>query len=178
MRSNEEEKTERNACEACGTRLWAKLMFRVFDGHLVGACDVCSVLPYQGAFQPDVYLGSGGLKKDEHLCNPSAPERNYYRFMGSNGKEITGEATGPAMGGKIKVKYEHEGRKTFAYIDTKDATHVGRRAPEFARPIPFHTKRDKALAMKIANVRQADSAERQHGARNEEGTRRRTYFFT
>jgi hypothetical protein len=36
------------------------------------------------------------------------------------------------------------------------------------RPIPFWSKRTKLAAMKMAGVRQADSAEKQHGHRNEE----------
>lgn len=35
-------------------------------------------------------------------------------------------------------------------------------------PIPFWSKTSKAAAMKQAGVRQADSAEKQHGMRNEE----------
>ena len=42
------------------------------------------------------------------------------------------------------------------------------------KEIPFSTKREKAAIMRMLKVRQADSAERQHGSRNE--TKRRTYF--
>lgn len=41
-------------------------------------------------------------------------------------------------------------------------------------PIPFQTKREKAAIMNMLGLRQADSAERQHGSRNE--TKRRKYF--
>lgn len=42
------------------------------------------------------------------------------------------------------------------------------------KPIPFSTKREKAAIMNMLNLRQADSAEHQHGARNE--AKRKTYF--
>jgi len=42
-------------------------------------------------------------------------------------------------------------------------------------PIPYQTKREKAVIMKMRGLRQADSAEHQHGSRNE--TKRRTYFI-
>lgn len=35
------------------------------------------------------------------------------------------------------------------------------------KPIPFSTKREKAAIMRMLNVRQADSAEHNHGYRNE-----------
>lgn len=41
--------------------------------------------------------------------------------------------------------------------------------------IPFHTKREKAAIMRMLNVKQSDSAEHQHGSRNE--TKRSTYFI-
>lgn len=50
--------------------------------------------------------------------------------------------------------------------------------PKTMEPIPFQTKQDKAVAMKIAGVKQSVSAERQHGFRNEEGLHRRKYFGT
>jgi len=46
--------------------------------------------------------------------------------------------------------------------------------PDTGVPIPFSTRREKAAVMNMLNLRQADCAERQHGARNE--TRRRTYI--
>lgn len=48
--------------------------------------------------------------------------------------------------------------------------------PRTGRKIPFHTKQDKAIAMKIAGVKQSVSAERQHGARNESHLNRKKYF--
>lgn len=39
--------------------------------------------------------------------------------------------------------------------------------PKTGRPIPFSTKREKAAIMNMLGVRQADSAERQRGSRNE-----------
>ena len=42
------------------------------------------------------------------------------------------------------------------------------------QPIPFTTKREKAAIMKMLKVRQADSAEHNHGSRNE--IKRKTYF--
>lgn len=42
-------------------------------------------------------------------------------------------------------------------------------------PIPFSSKREKAAIMSMLKVRQANSAEKQHGSRNE--TKRRTYFI-
>lgn len=47
-------------------------------------------------------------------------------------------------------------------------------SPTTGEPIPFTTKREKAAIMKMLNVRQADGAEHQHGARNE--TKRRKYI--
>jgi len=58
--------------------------------------------------------------------------------------------------------------------------HTGNKAVDDrceGKPIPYSTKREKALAMKLAGVRQADSAERQRGARNESHLHRRTYFI-
>lgn len=46
--------------------------------------------------------------------------------------------------------------------------------PKTLREMPFSTKREKAVVMKYLNVRQADTAERIHGSRNE--TKRRTYI--
>lgn len=48
--------------------------------------------------------------------------------------------------------------------------------PKTLREIPFQTKQDKAIAMKIAGVKQSVSAERQHGYRNEMYLHRKTYF--
>lgn len=48
--------------------------------------------------------------------------------------------------------------------------------PTTGQPIPFQTKREKAAIMNMLNIRQADSAERQHGARNESHLRRRKYI--
>jgi hypothetical protein len=39
--------------------------------------------------------------------------------------------------------------------------------PKTGEPIPFSTKREKAAIMNMLGLRQADSAERQHGSRNE-----------
>ena len=47
--------------------------------------------------------------------------------------------------------------------------------PKTGVPIPFSTKREKAELMRKLNVRQADCAERQHGARNEMYLHRRKY---
>lgn len=44
------------------------------------------------------------------------------------------------------------------------------------KPIPFSTKREKKAIMNMLKVRQADSAERQHGYRNESHLHRKTYF--
>lgn len=43
-------------------------------------------------------------------------------------------------------------------------------------PIPYSTKREKAAIMNMLGVRQADSAEKQHGSRNEMYLHRKTYF--
>lgn len=43
-------------------------------------------------------------------------------------------------------------------------------------PIPFSSKREKAAIMKRLGIRQADSAERWHGARNESHLHRKIYF--
>lgn len=48
--------------------------------------------------------------------------------------------------------------------------------PKTGREIPFVTKQDKAVAMRLAGVKQAASAERRHGARNEEYLHRATHF--
>lgn len=48
--------------------------------------------------------------------------------------------------------------------------------PKTGIEIPFQTKQDKAVAMKIAGVKQAASAERQHGFRNESHLNRKKYF--
>ena len=48
--------------------------------------------------------------------------------------------------------------------------------PKTGREIPFVTKQDKAVAMRIAGVRQSVSAERQHGYRNEMYLHRKKYF--
>jgi len=45
------------------------------------------------------------------------------------------------------------------------------------QPIPFSTKREKAAIAKRLGLRQADSAERQHGARNESHLHRKKYFI-
>lgn len=45
------------------------------------------------------------------------------------------------------------------------------------RPIPFQTKREKAIIAKQLGLRQSDSAERQHGARNESHLHRKKYFI-
>lgn len=46
--------------------------------------------------------------------------------------------------------------------------------PKTGKNIPFSTKREKAVIMNMLKVRQSDSAEHQHGSRNE--TKRKTYF--
>jgi len=46
------------------------------------------------------------------------------------------------------------------------------------QPIPFSSKREKAIIMKQLGVRQALSAEKVHGARNESHLHRKRYFFT
>ena len=43
--------------------------------------------------------------------------------------------------------------------------------------IPFSSKREKAAIMKTLGLRQADSAERNSGARNESHLKRKTYFI-
>lgn len=48
--------------------------------------------------------------------------------------------------------------------------------PKTGRPIPFQTKQDKAIAMKIAGVRQSPLAERNHGYRNELYLHPKKYF--
>lgn len=48
--------------------------------------------------------------------------------------------------------------------------------PTTGQPIPFQTKREKAAIMRMLNVRQADSAEHQHGARNESHLHRKKYI--
>jgi hypothetical protein len=48
--------------------------------------------------------------------------------------------------------------------------------PKTGVPIPFSTKREKLAIMKMMNVKQADCAERQHGARNEMYLHRKTYI--
>lgn len=48
--------------------------------------------------------------------------------------------------------------------------------PKTGREIPFHTKQDKAVVMKMLGLRQAESAERQHGSRNEMFLHRKKYF--
>lgn len=48
--------------------------------------------------------------------------------------------------------------------------------PKTGQPIPFSTKREKAAIMKMLNLRQATSAEHQHGSRNET-KKGKTYFF-
>lgn len=47
--------------------------------------------------------------------------------------------------------------------------------PKTGQPIPFQTKREKAAIMRMLNVRQADSAEHEHGSRNEMYLHRRRY---
>jgi hypothetical protein len=49
--------------------------------------------------------------------------------------------------------------------------------PETGKPIPFSTKREKAAVMRMLNVKQAECAERQHGARNESHLHRKKYFI-
>lgn len=49
--------------------------------------------------------------------------------------------------------------------------------PQTGEPIPYSTKREKAAIMNMLKVRQADSAEHQHGARNESHLHRKTYFI-
>lgn len=44
-------------------------------------------------------------------------------------------------------------------------------------PIPYQTKREKAAIMKMLKVREADSAEHQHGSRNEMYLHRRKYVI-
>jgi hypothetical protein len=51
------------------------------------------------------------------------------------------------------------------------------RDPKSGEMIPFSTKREKLAAMKRAGVRQAPSAEREHGHRNESHLNRKTYFI-
>lgn len=46
--------------------------------------------------------------------------------------------------------------------------------PKTGKPIPFYDKRSKAAAMKQAEVQEA--GDRVHGARNEEGLKKRTYI--
>lgn len=48
--------------------------------------------------------------------------------------------------------------------------------PKTGQPIPFHTKQDKAIAMKMAGIRQSPRAERDHGMRNEMYLNRKSYF--
>lgn len=48
--------------------------------------------------------------------------------------------------------------------------------PKTGVPIEFSTKREKAAIMRMLNVRQADSAEHQHGGRNESHLHRRKYI--
>lgn len=44
-------------------------------------------------------------------------------------------------------------------------------------PIPFQTKREKAIIVKQLGLRQSESAERQHGMRNESHLHRKKYFI-
>ena len=46
--------------------------------------------------------------------------------------------------------------------------------PKTLKEMPFSTRREKAAVMNYLQVRQADSAERNHGSRNE--TKRRIYI--
>lgn len=48
--------------------------------------------------------------------------------------------------------------------------------PKTGQPIPFSTKREKAAIMKMLGLRQAASAERQGGSRNEDHLHRRKYI--
>lgn len=48
--------------------------------------------------------------------------------------------------------------------------------PKTGKEIPFSTKREKAAVMRYLGVRQADSAERQGGCRNEMYLHRKKYF--
>ncbi len=48
--------------------------------------------------------------------------------------------------------------------------------PQTGKPIEFSTKREKAAIMRMLNVRQADSAEHQHGGRNESHLHRKKYI--
>lgn len=48
--------------------------------------------------------------------------------------------------------------------------------PKTGIPYQYSSKREKAAIMKMLKVRQADSAEQQHGSRNEMYLHRKTYF--
>lgn len=48
---------------------------------------------------------------------------------------------------------------------------------EDGNPIPFQTKREKSVIAKMLGQRQADCAEKQHGARNEAYLHRKKYFI-
>ncbi len=48
--------------------------------------------------------------------------------------------------------------------------------PKTGVPIPYSTKREKAAIMNMLKVRQADSAEHQHGSRNESHLHRKKYI--
>lgn len=48
--------------------------------------------------------------------------------------------------------------------------------PKTGKEIPFQTKREKAAIMRMLNLRQSDSAEHQHGARNEMYLHRKKYI--
>jgi len=56
-------------------------------------------------------------------------------------------------------------------------TDAGLCNPQTGVPIPFSTKREKAAVMRMLNVRQADSAERQGGSRNESHLHRTKYIL-
>jgi len=47
---------------------------------------------------------------------------------------------------------------------------------EKGQPIPFSSKREKAAIMRMLKLRQSDSAEHEHGFRNEMYLHRKTYF--
>lgn len=103
-------------CAACASTTHSRVYFRMVKGKVFESCRNCEWKPLTPMYD-DIFLGGGGLKTDENICDPKT-----------------------------------------------------------GREIPFITKQDKAVAMKIAGVKQAPSAERQHGYRNEEFLHRRKYI--
>lgn len=64
------------------------------------------------------------------------------------------------------------------YLGSKGGTQIDEQLCNAkGEPIPFQTKREKAAIMNMLQVRQADSAERQHGFRNEMYLNRKKYYI-